>query len=100
VEVHNRLVEKVRRPIAYIHMPVPADRSDDAYFRPLAGLKLHPETRLFLGLVHDTDGVEGTRKRIAAAETHLRDFGISTECGFGRRPPETIPDLLRVHAEV
>ena len=100
VEVHNRLAAKLERPIDYLHMPVPADRSDDAYFRPLANLKIDPRTKLFLGLVHDSDGVEGTRKRIAAAAKYAGDFGIATECGFGRRPPETIPGLLRVHAEV
>ena len=100
VEVHNRLAARLERPIDYLHMPVPADRSDDAYFAPLAGLKLGPKTKLFLGLVHDSDGVEGTRKRIDAAARYARDFGIATECGFGRRPPETIPGLLRVHAEV
>jgi hypothetical protein len=24
---------------------------------------------------------------------------IATECGFGRRRPETIPELLRIHAQ-
>jgi hypothetical protein len=28
------------------------------------------------------------------------DFGIATECGFGRRAPETILDLLRLHAQL
>jgi hypothetical protein len=100
VEVHNRLAGGLARPIDYLHMPVPADRSDEAYFAPLAGLDLHKRTKLFLGLVHDSDGTLGTRKRIAAAEKYARDFGIATECGFGRRPPETIPNLLRIHAEV
>ena len=100
VEVHNRLAATLARPIDYLHMPVPAGRSDDAYFAPLAGLRLAARTTLFLGLVHDTDGAPGTRKRIAAAEKYARDFGIATECGFGRRPPETIPNLLRIHAEV
>jgi hypothetical protein len=100
VEVHNRLAARLARTIDYLHMPVPVDRSDDAYFAPLAGLKLDPKTKLFLGLVHDSDGVEGTRRRIDTASRYARDFGIATECGFGRRPPETIPDLLRVHAEV
>jgi hypothetical protein len=81
-------------------MPVPADRNDDAYFKPLQELRLGRDTKLFLGLVHDTDGVMGTRKRIAVAEKFVSDFGIATECGFGRRPPETIPNLLRVHSEV
>jgi hypothetical protein len=100
VEVHNRLAAELDRPIDYLHMPVPADRSDDGYFSPLARLELDPRTKLILGLVHDSDGVPGTRKRIAAAAKYAREFGIATECGFGRRPPETIPDLLRVHAEL
>ena len=100
VEVHNRLTARLERPIDYLHMPVPADRSDDAYFKPLANLKIDSGTKLFLGLVHDSDGVEGTRKRIAAAAKYAGNFGVATEGGFGRRPPETIPGLLRVHAEV
>ena len=100
VEVHNRLATTLERPIDYLHMPVPADRSDEAYFAPLADLNLNPATKLFLGLVHDSDGVAGTSRRIAAAAKYTRDFGIATECGFGRRPPGTIPNLLRVHVEV
>ncbi len=100
VEVHNRLIEELDRPLAYIHMPVPVDRSDEAYFAPLLELKLRRQTKLFLGLVHDSDGAEGTRARIAVAAKFASDFGIAAECGFGRRPPETIPNLLRVHSEV
>jgi len=100
VEVHNRLIEELDRPLAYIHMPVPVGRNDEAYFAPLLELKLRRETKLFLGLVHDSDGVDGTRARIAVAAKYASDFGIAAECGFGRRPPETIPDLLRVHSEV
>ena len=32
-------------------------------------------------------------------EIYFDRFGIATECGFGRRPAETIPELLRIHAE-
>ena len=81
-------------------MPVPRDRDDDAYFAPLRRLRLPPHTELCLGLVHHTDGVAGTRRRLAAAEKHVQNFSIATECGFGRRPPATIPELLRIHAEV
>lgn len=100
VEVANGISERVGRTIQWIHLPVPRDRDDDAYFAPLAGLRLHPETTLFLGLVHHTDGVEGTRRRVAAASRVISDFGIGTECGMGRRNPATILDLLRVHAEI
>jgi len=95
----NRLAGQLERPITQIHMPVPRDRSDAAYFAPLRGLKLSPGTRLCLGLVHYTDGLEGTRKRLEAARQFVSDFGIATECGFGRRDPATIPALLRIHAE-
>jgi hypothetical protein len=100
VDVADRLCADIKRTIELIHMPVPRDRSDDAYFAPLARLRLRPETGLCVGLVHYTDGVAGTRKRLAAAERHIRDFSIATECGFGRRDPATIPELLRIHAEV
>jgi hypothetical protein len=100
VEVANRLSADIERPIALIHMPVPRDRDDDAYFAPLQRLRVKPETELCLGLVHYTDGVAGTRRRLATAERHVTDFSVATECGFGRRDPATIPELLRIHTEV
>jgi methionine synthase II (cobalamin-independent) len=99
VELSNRISRGLARPIALFHMPVPRNRSDDAYFAPLKNLKLHPETKLSLGLVHHTDGLAGTKARIAAAAKVVPDFMIATECGFGRRDPKTIPELLRIHAE-
>ena len=100
VKFANGICAGSPRPVNWIHMPVPRSRDDDAYFAPLRELKLNPETELYLGLVHYTDGVNGTRRRIAAAERHAPDFGVATECGFGRRPAETIPELLRIHATV
>ena len=96
----NGICAGAPRTVEWIHMPVPRGRDDDAYFAPLRDLRLNPETELYLGLVHHTDGVEGTRRRAAAAERHVADFGIATECGFGRRPAGTIPELLRIHAAV
>lgn len=99
VKVANAILADSPRPIQWIHMPVPQGRDDSAYYAPLRNLRLPPETRLFLGLVHAADGVEGTRRRMAMAKRFAPEFGIATECGFGRRPPETVPDLLRIHAE-
>jgi hypothetical protein len=100
VEFANRVSRQIVRSIQLIHMPVPRNRSDEAYFEPLRRLALRPETELCLGLVHYTDGVEGTARRLASAKTYATDFAIATECGFGRRDPATIPELLRIHAEV
>jgi hypothetical protein len=30
----------------------------------------------------------------------LSNFGVATECGFGRRRPETLSELLRIHRQV
>jgi hypothetical protein len=48
--------------------------------------------------VHHTDGIDGTRARLATAQRFVTDFSIATECGFGRRDPKTIAELLRIHA--
>ena len=97
VRIANAIASSVSRSIDWIHIPVPRDRDDDAYFAPLAGLALDPSTRLYLGLIHLTDGIEGARRRIAAAERVVAGFGIGTECGFGRRDPATVPGLLDLH---
>lgn len=100
VELANQVSAGVERPIQWLHLPVPRDRTDDTYFAPLSSLELHPETKLYLGLVHHTDGVEGTRQRIEAAGKVVSDFGVATECGFGRRPSEQVTTLLEIHRDV
>ena len=90
-------------PSSFLHLPVPIERDDAAFFAPLAELALHPETELFLGLVHHEDGTEGALRRIAAARPALAGlaaFGIATECGFGRGPAERTAPLLGLHGDV
>ena len=96
----NGIVEAAGRAPDWFHMPVPKQRHDAAFFEPLKHLRLPPETRLFLGLVHGTDQEEGARRRIAAAREAVPSFGIATECGFGRRPPDTVQPLLELHRRV
>jgi methionine synthase II (cobalamin-independent) len=101
VEFANALAKSIKRPIAYIHMPVPIERRDDAFHRPLGDLKLKDGTQLFLGVVHAKDGVEGAKARIAAARRYAPHFGIATECGMARaRSEETVRTLLKIHADV
>ena len=100
VDLANRLAAGIERSIDWIHMPVPVERDDEAYFAPLGDLALKPATKLFLGLIHDTDGVDGTRRRMATADRFFSGYGVATECGFGRRPPETVGPLLDIHAAV
>jgi hypothetical protein len=95
----NAICERAKRRIDWIHLPVPRDRLDAAYFAPLADLATPARTEIYLGLVHATDGVLGTRARIKAAEPFLGSFGLATECGFGRRPADSLPGLLDIHRE-
>jgi hypothetical protein len=93
----NGFAAGTKRSIQWIHMPVPRDRDDDAYFAPLADLKLAPETELILGLVHHTGGIKATLGRMDAAIKFTKDFSVATECGLGRRKPETLTELLAIH---
>jgi methionine synthase II (cobalamin-independent) len=101
VEFANQLARSIGHRLAYVHMPVPLARTDDAFFRPLSDLKLDDDTELFLGVVHAEDGVEGTLSRIGAARRYAPKFGIATECGMARaRSEQTVRKLLAIHAEV
>jgi len=100
VELSNLCTAAITRPITWIHMPVPRDRDDDAYYAPLKNLKLNPGTEFYLGLVHRTGGIEGNRRRVAAASKVVKDFGVATECGLARRPADTMDDVLALHRTV
>jgi methionine synthase II (cobalamin-independent) len=96
VELANTIAELADRPLAWMHMPVPIARTDDAFYGPLADLQLNRETELYLGLIHG-DGKDA--ERIAAASKVVSDFGIATECGIARqRTPEQVRALIRAHA--
>lgn len=99
VELSNAITMNVERPIAYIHVPVPIDRTDDEFFRPFDALELAAGTELYLGLVHARDGIDGLNARATAASRHVRSFGIATECGMARaRTPDIVKSLLAIHA--
>jgi hypothetical protein len=84
VELANLIRHSVERPLTWLHLPVPIDRMDDAFYAPLSDLDLAPDTELYLGLVHAQDGVNGTRRRMEVARRHVADFGIASECGISR----------------
>lgn len=100
VSLGNLIIDAVGRPLHWVHVPVPIQHDDEAYFAPLKTLKRGPGTELFLGLVHVKDGAEGTVARINAAKAIVSDFGIATECGIARaRTPELVRQILQVHAD-
>ena len=98
VELANLVTRSVSRPVTWLHMPVPVGRVDDAFYAPLRGLRLGPETELYLGLVHVQDGVEGTRRRIEVAKKFAPPFGIASECGISRgRDPNLAMKFIAVY---
>ena len=100
VRFANAVTAAAHRELAWVHLPVPIERDDAAYFAPLAGLTIGENTELYLGVVHRQDGVDGTTRRIDAARSFVEVFGIATECGIGRAPAAETAGLLAIHAEV
>lgn len=100
VKMSNIAVSRAGRRFDFIQMPVPRNRGDDDYFKPLADLDIG-DTKIYIGLVHLTDGVDGSIRRLGTFRRHIPgNFGIATECGWGRRKPETIKALMEVHRAV
>jgi len=54
---------------------------------------MHPETGLYLGLVHYNDA-RGDAARLAAARRYAGVAGVATECGMARGDPALLPALL------
>ena len=98
--------EKSPRPINFFHFPVPKSAMEklDDYYEPLK--KLLPKfkeqgTELYLGAIIEND-MEGSQKRIEAAKNAFGDFpfGIATECGWGRTPPEDLDSIYQISTQL
>lgn len=98
VGLSNFVVNNSGRRIEFVHMPVPIDRDDDAFYAPLRDLRIGG-CGVYLGLVHYEDGGEGAKRRIEVAQRYLPHFGVAAECGFGRMDPADVVPLLVAHSE-
>jgi hypothetical protein len=49
------------------------------------------ETEIYLRMLHLSDGKEAGARRAAIAHQCVRQFGIATECAFGRPEEYAIP---------
>lgn len=92
VELINAAVEATGRRVDWVHIPA-LDRTDDAFYAPLS--RLNPRgARVYLGLIHSMGNF---KERLAAARKFLPDFGLAAYCGFGRTPPEELPQVMQDH---
>lgn len=100
IELSNRLGEHCVRRIDLLHIPVPVVVSDESFFSPLRHLDLPFETRLCLGLIHLSDGLDGAMRRVALARKNFSEFAVAARSGFATREPTVIADFLKLHADV
>lgn len=104
VSFFNAIKSKAPRPIQWLHIPVPRQHDDDAYFEPLADLHAEEGTELYLGLVHLTDDDAASGRKVKTAARHVRGFGVAAACGLGPVvsgvAPELIPQMLERHRRV
>ena len=100
------IFENTAHPINFFHLPVPKSAMErlDEYYEPLK--KLLPKfkedgTELYLGVIHEHD-LEGSQKRIDAAKKVFGDitFGVGTECGWGRTPPEDMESIMQISTQL
>lgn len=100
----SSILDKCDRPASFLHCPVALsaiDRLDD-YFRPLEALvpRLRRDgTELYLGLVHAGD-MESTRRMVKAASKVAPEFGVATECGWGRTPADHLEGIMEISTAV
>ena len=100
VEVANALAASLDRPLNWVHVPLPRDRTDGAFVAPLRDLRLHPETELYLGALHPGEPAAESRRRIDVAADVAGEFGLATPCGWGRLPPGLLPALVATVVEL
>ncbi|KAL8746992.1 MAG: hypothetical protein Q9190_001071 [Brigantiaea leucoxantha] len=105
VELANAIVEKVSsaHQIKYIHMPVPKERDDEAYFGPLRDLNVQKRgIKLYLGVVHAEDeGAGGARRKLETARgVHPDIAGIASECGLGRTAKVDVEKVFDTYASL
>lgn len=98
------LLDRTPHKITYFHCPVPLSAMStlDAYLAPLSDLYVALQAHgceLYLGLVH-FDDLEGTKARVEAAKKLAPSFGVATECGWGRTPPEQLENIMKITNEV
>jgi hypothetical protein len=96
VNLANEAVARSGRRVDYLHMPVPRHYDPDRFFAPLENLNAEG-ARVYLGLVHHTDGVDDFNRRVGDAREHLSDFGVASVCGYGRVAPSEMAQVLELH---
>ena len=100
VDFTNELVAAIKHPIAWVHMPVPREREDVAYFAPLKGLKIDRRTRTISGTRASYRWRGRRATSTCSGKTSCDQFRRSYRMRLWPPPAETVPDLIELHREV
>ena len=103
VEFFHNIRSHTKRSIDWLHIPVPRQREDEAFFAPLANLDLDARTQLYLGLVYLEDGVEGAARKMSAASKYVQAYGVAAACGLNNPGASSRPrtqEMLEQHRRV
>ena len=94
VEMANAVVQKIGpgHPVAYVHMSVPKDRLDEAYFEPLKRPDLY-NTKLIMGFVHAHDKAASKQRLEATQTVYPIILRVSTEYGLGGTPSDQLSSI-------
>jgi hypothetical protein len=94
VDLSNNVVPRAGRHVDYVHMPVTLS-PPAGFFDPLRELEIG-DTKVYLGLIHHEDGIEGCRRRIEQAREALPSFGVAAVCGYGREDPADLGGVFEL----
>ena len=91
VRMSNEAAKRSGRRLDYVHMPVIKHPTDE-FYAPLADLDIG-DTKVYLGMVHHTDGIDDFRRArprpaVPARVRHRRRLRLRT-CRSGRTRPRT-----------
>ena len=86
VEIANALSSSLGRALNWIHMPV-LRGGDQRFLEPLAELRLHPETELYIGLLGLDEPESLTGARIESVHELVGEFGIGIGVRLGTACP-------------
>ena len=100
VDIANALSLSLGRSLDWVHLPVQGGRVDVGFFETLAQLSLRPETNLYLGLIHPSDGLAGATARVVAAQRFVDEFGVATDCGWSRHRSQDVEPLIELHRDI
>jgi hypothetical protein len=93
----NAAVRRIPRRVDYMHVPV-LRQAGESYFEPLRRLDIG-DARLYLGLIHDSDGMPGFERRFALARRFAgrTPLGVASVCGYGRLSRQQTLSLFDLH---